>query len=135
VLVDDKDVQESRHNARSSTTTHQPRVCAAARGEGARVSKADARTHETSWEGEVGSCTTVDEDLSLLEDHHALLVGEGVLQSIPEKDHQREGCTKLVRSSGHTRCETTGKLVKHPVVWGIEPLLVLLWSPSHVAGE
>jgi hypothetical protein len=74
------------------------------RGEGywtrvRRAQRFDKRTHETSWEGDVGSCTAVDEDLSLLEDHHHFLVRKGVLQSVPEKDHQREGCTKLVWSS------------------------------------
>ena len=78
--------------------------------------------HETSGVVEVGADLTVNLDEPLLADEKGLLPGQGVLETVPQEDNQRETLPELVgtgrgmgslkakrRGSGKKRKENTRK--------------------------
>lgn len=55
-------------------------------------------THEASWVVNVGADLAVDFDVSLHDDLGDFSVGQGVLQTVTQEDHQWKGLAQLVRS-------------------------------------
>lgn len=86
--------------------------------------------HETGWVFHVGSDFTVDFDHSSLKDFLALVAGEGVVESVSEKDGQWQAFSELVWSGVWSEAENATGFWEHPVVWCREGLKMLLWSTS-----
>jgi len=82
---------------------------------------------EATWEVWVGAHTAVDLDKAEHANLLALLLGQGVLETVPEDKAQRKALTELVRSGGWAWCPGATHLVEHPVLWGIKPLHMFLW--------
>jgi hypothetical protein len=66
-------------------------------------------THEASREGGVSSNLVVHLDETLHQNVGNLLLGKGILQSVSEKNDERQALTELVRSSRGTRSLITKK--------------------------
>jgi len=83
---------------------------------------------ESTWEVGVSAAAAVD----LHETHHAnllhLLLGEGILETVTEDEHQREALTELVWAGRWAWCPGAAHLVEHPVLGGIKPFQMLLWT-------
>lgn len=89
--------------------------------------------HESSGEGAVGADLAVDQDLALHEDGGDLTTVHGVLQTVAQKDDQRERLAQLVGTRGAAGSVGASELVKHPVVRRGSALHVLLLTTnSHV---
>lgn len=82
--------------------------------------------HESGGVGGVSADLAVDLDQTLLDDGGDLLLGEGVLQPVPEEDDQGEALAGLVGTSRGLGGPNSGELVQHPVAGGIQALQVLL---------
>mmetsp|Transcript_12909 Transcript_12909/g.35173 ORF Transcript_12909/g.35173 Transcript_12909/m.35173 type:complete len:201 (-) Transcript_12909:114-716(-) len=78
--------------------------------------------HEASGVGGVGADLAIHLDQALLQDLHDLLVGEGVLETVPQHEQQWQALAQLVGPGGRLGGENTPKLVQHPVLRGIQPL-------------
>jgi hypothetical protein len=85
---------------------------------------------ESTWEVGVGAAAAVD----LHQAHHAnlldLLLGECVLETVTEDEHQGKALAELVGTGGGAWGPGSTHLVKHPVLGGIKPLHMLLWTTS-----
>merc|ERR1712153_81731 len=90
---------------------------------------------ETTWEVRVGAHTAVNLDETEHANLLALLLGQGVLETVPEDETQRKALAELVRSGRWAWCPGAAHLVKHPVLWGIKPLQMFLWPVCHVLGS
>jgi len=87
--------------------------------------------HEASWVGVVGADATVHLDETLGEDLLDFGVGQGVLETIPQEERQRETLTQLVRTGGRTGSVTSSQLVQHPVSGRRHALHVLPGTANH----
>lgn len=87
-------------------------------------------THESS--GEVGVCADLAVDLNqpLHDDLGHLSVGQGVLQTVAQEDHQRQRLAQLVWALGRPGSEHASQLVQHPRLGRIQALQMLLGSSS-----
>lgn len=70
--------------------------------------------HESSRVVCVSSDFAINLDETLHQNLHYLLVGKGILQTIPQKDDQRQGFSQLVGSSAGTGSKYSTKFVQHP---------------------
>jgi len=70
--------------------------------------------HETSRILGISSDMSIDLDSPKHDNLLRLLVGEGILQSVPQNDDQWKGFPQLVRSSRWSWGEDTTQLVEHP---------------------
>ncbi len=59
---------------------------------------------------------SVDLDVPALQDNLGLLVGHGVLEPVPDQEHDWDALPELVGTGGRTRSELSRKFVKHPVL-------------------
>lgn len=59
--------------------------------------------HETGGEGGISADLSVDRDQTLHEDESNLTAGQGVLESVTQKDHQGQALAELVGTSSGTR--------------------------------
>jgi hypothetical protein len=82
--------------------------------------------HESSWVGGVSANLAIDLDEALLNDGSNLLLGEGVLQPVPQEDEEGQALAGLVGTSRWLGGPNSGELVQHPVAGGIQTLQVLL---------
>jgi hypothetical protein len=79
----------------------------------------------------VNAGTRIDGDELLAEDHGALAVVEGVLETVAENDGEGHAFTELVGTSARARSEDTGELGEHPVLGGEEALKMTLGTAGH----
>jgi len=86
--------------------------------------------HESSGVGGVSADLAVNLDEALLDDGGDLLLGEGVLQPVPQEDDEGQALAGLVGTSGRLGGPNSGELVQHPVAGGIQALQVLLGTTN-----
>merc|ERR1711937_758023 len=83
--------------------------------------------------GEVGVGT--DAAVDLHQTHHAdllhLLLGEGIFETVTEDEHQGEALAELVGTGRWAWGPGAAHLVEHPVLGGIKPFQMLLWTTCH----
>ena len=84
--------------------------------------------HESSRVIVVSADLAVDLHASFHADLHALLVGQGVFQTVAEDDRHREALPHLVWTRGGLGGPNTPHLAQIPMLGGIEAFEVLLGS-------
>merc|ERR1712166_93422 len=96
------------------------------------------RTKRPFTSNSMRKCSSVLSREMTSENPHAklphLLLGECVLKTITEDEHQGKALAELVGTGGRARGPGSTHLVKHPMLGGIQPLHMLLWTTSHVLG-
>jgi len=87
--------------------------------------------HETGRVGVVGTDASVHFDETLSEDLLDLGVRQGVLETIPQKERQRQALAQLVRTGRRARSVTSSQLVEHPMSGRRHALHVLARTANH----
>ena len=82
--------------------------------------------HEPGRVRDVGPDLAIDLDQALLDNRRRLAVVERILETVPDKDDQREAVAEFVRTGGRARGIGTRQLVEQPVGGCRKALLVLL---------
>jgi len=87
--------------------------------------------HEASRVGVVGADATVHLDETLGEDLLDFGVGQGVLETIPQEERQRQALAQLVRTGRRARSVTSSQFVEHPMSGRRHALHVLARTANH----
>ena len=87
-------------------------------------------THKASRISNVSPDLSINLDESLHDNRLGFLVGEGISQTVADKDNQRKTFAGLVRTSRWLWSPSSGQFVQHPVLWSIESLHVFFRSSS-----
>lgn len=82
--------------------------------------------HEAGGVGGVGADLAVDLDKALHEDGSRLAVVQSILQAVTDEDDEGKAFSLLVRTRRGLGSVGARELVKKPVGWGAQALLVLL---------
>jgi len=88
--------------------------------------------HETNGVGLVSADLAVDVDQAVHEDGDNLLAGQSILQAVSEEKDEGQALASLVGTGRWLRGKDTRKLVKKPVLGGIQPLQMLLRATHHL---
>jgi len=89
--------------------------------------------HEAGRVGVVGADAAVDLDETLGQDLLNLRVRQGVLETIPQEERQREALAELVGTGRRSGGVTTSQFVEHPVLGRRHALHVLTGTANHFA--
>lgn len=82
--------------------------------------------HETSWVCSIGADFPIDLDEALHDDRLSFTAVQRILEAVSEEDDERKRVAQLVRTRRRTRSISTGELVKKPVRWRAQALLMFL---------
>jgi len=86
---------------------------------------------EAGWEAHVRADSAVNLDGSRHRDLLGFVVGQGVLELVPDHHDQRHGLPELVGSGARARRELSRQLVQHPFLGRVQTLQVLFGSSCH----
>ena len=87
--------------------------------------------HKARWVGHVGSDLAVDLNEPLHADLLYFVSREGVLQSVPQENDERETFSQLVGTGRWPRTKHTSQFIQHSVLWSFYILQMRLGTTSH----
>jgi len=87
--------------------------------------------HEAGWVVHVAANLVIDLNLAIHDNHLTFSACKTVFETVAQQHQKGDALAKFVRASGWARGPDATKFAEHPMLWGIEPLHVLLRSARH----
>jgi hypothetical protein len=86
---------------------------------------------KSSWIVDIRSDGTINLDRLAHHNLEDLTASQRIAKTVAEDQREWQALTKLVWTSRWTRSPGATELVKHPMLWRIQALHMLLWTTSH----
>lgn len=87
--------------------------------------------HEAGWVVHVATNLVINLNLAIHDNHLTFSACETVFETVAQQHQEGNALAKFVRAGGWARGPDATKFAEHPMLWGIEPLHVLLRSARH----